>query len=93
MPRATAVAPPPEPPTAASIITLVEAIEVHPAGAPAAVAFRLALARKGREADAAGGGQALDDLLREVALADPAKADARTAIILAAWTGLSGWSS
>lgn len=75
----------PAPPTAASILSLVTGIEMQPPGSPAAVAYRAALARKGREVDAAGGAQVLDDLLRQIALADTARADARTEIVRAAW--------
>ncbi|MDP4027079.1 hypothetical protein Q8W71_31300 [Methylobacterium sp. NEAU 140] len=75
----------PEPVTAASVLALVQAIERHGPDAPAAIAFRSALRRKGIEADAAGGIQALDTLMDEIAEADPAKADARAAIIRSAW--------
>ena len=78
----------PEPVTAASVLALVQAIERHGSGAPAAIAFRAALRRKGIEADAAVGIQALDILMDEIAEADPARADARTAIIRVAWAHL-----
>lgn len=71
--------------TTASVITLVQGIERHGPAAPAAIAFKTALRRKGAEADAAGGLAALDDLLHAVADADLGRADARTAIIRAAW--------
>ena len=74
--------------TAASVITLVQGIERGGAAAPAALAFKGALRRKGAEADAAGGLAALDGLLSAVADADPMRADARTAIIRAAWADL-----
>lgn len=74
--------------TAASVITLVQGIERVGAAAPAAIAFKGALRRKGVEADAAGGLAALDDLLRAVADVDPERADARTMIIRAAWADL-----
>ena len=75
----------PEPITASSVLTLVQGIERHGSEAPAALAFKSALRRAGIEADAAGGLQVLDDLLQAVADADPGRADARTAIIRAAW--------
>lgn len=75
-------------PTAASILALIANIERVGPNTPAATAFKITLARKGRNAVAAGSAQALDDLMREVALADTEKADARTAILRAAWAGL-----
>ncbi|MDP4027299.1 hypothetical protein Q8W71_32575 [Methylobacterium sp. NEAU 140] len=78
----------PKPFTAASVITLLNAIDRHVLGASAAIAFRSALRRKGIEADAAGGLQALDTLMDEVADADPDRADARTALLRSAWTDL-----
>ena len=74
--------------TAASIITLVQGIERHGPSAPAALAFKGALRRKGIEADHAGGFAALDGLLRAVSDADPDRADPRTMIIRAAWADL-----
>jgi hypothetical protein len=86
------LAAPPGPSTpdqlAASILTLLAAIERHPAGAPAALAFRSALTRKGREIAAAGGTEALADMLARIRAADPARAEAREAVITAAWAGL-----
>ena len=77
-----------EPPNAASVLALVQSIERHDAGSPAAVAFRAALRRKGIEADAAGGLCALHDLMHAVAEDDPIRAEARTAIVRAAWADL-----
>ena len=77
-------------PMPASILTLIAGIERHDAGAPAAIAFRSALRRKGLEADEAGGLAVLDGLMDAVAAEDPIRADARTAIIRAAWAGLLG---
>ena len=74
--------------TAASIITLVQSIERHGPNAPAAAAFRSALRRKGIEADHAGGLRALDALMDATAADDPNRADARTAILRAAWAEL-----
>ena len=75
----------PEPVTAASVLALVQVIERHGPAAPAAIAFRAALRRKGLEADATGGPAALDMLMAEVMEADPDCADARFAILRAAW--------
>ena len=74
---------------AASILTLLAAIERHPPGAPATLAFRSALARKGREIAADGGPAALADILVRIRAADPGRAEAREAVITAAWAGLS----
>ena len=73
---------------AASILTLLAAIERHPPGAPAALAFRAALTRKGRETAAVGGPAALADTLARIRAADPGRAEAREAVITAAWAGL-----
>ena len=80
----------PEPVSAASILALLQAIERHGPDAPAAIAFRAALARKAREAHAAGGPRVLDELQREIAMADPERAAARAGILAAAWSGLTG---
>ncbi|WP_267427663.1 hypothetical protein [Methylobacterium sp. GC_Met_2] len=72
-------------PTAAEILALLASIERHGPTAPAAMAFRSALRRKGIEADHAGGLRALDDLMDAVAVAGPTRADARLAILRAAW--------
>ncbi|MBE7203657.1 MAG: hypothetical protein INR70_38480 [Parafilimonas terrae] len=91
------LAAPPEPSTpdqlAASILTLLAAIERHPAGAPAALAFRSALTRKGREIAAAGGSEALADMLARIRAADPDWAEAREAVITAAWADLTPGST
>lgn len=74
--------------TPAAVLTLLDGIERHGPNAPAAIAFRSALRRKGTEADALGGLSAVDTLLRAVADADPTRADARTALCRAAWADL-----
>jgi hypothetical protein len=75
-------------PTAAEILALLASIERHPANAPATLAFKSALRRKGIEADAAGGLAALEALGDAVALASPTRADARLAILKTAWGDL-----
>jgi hypothetical protein len=75
--------------TAASILALVESIERHGAEAPAALAFRSALTRKGREAYLAGGSATLAAIQREITTADPRRAAARAAILAAAWSGIT----
>lgn len=78
----------PETVTPAAVLTLLVGIERHGPNAPAALAFRSALRRKGIEADHAGGLQALDGLMDAAAADDPTRADARTAILRAAWADL-----
>ncbi len=73
---------------AASILTLLAAIKRHPAGAPATLAFRSALARKGREISTAGGPAALADIHARIRAADPERAEAREVDITEAWAGL-----
>ena len=79
-----------EPVTAMSVLALLQAIERHGPDAPAAIVFRTALARKGREAHAASGPQALDDLQCEIASADPTHAKARAGVLAAAWFSIDG---
>ena len=74
--------------TTASILALVGSIERHGPDAPAALAFRAALIRKGREAHAAGGPATLDAIQREITTADPKRANARAALLAAAWSGI-----
>ena len=75
-------------PTGAFVLALVQSIERHGPNTPAAAAFRSALRRKGIEVDHAGGLAAVDALIDAVAAADPERADARTAILRAAWADL-----
>ena len=75
-------------PTGAFVLGLVQSIERREPDAPAAIAFRTALARKGREIYAADGGEALDILMHAVADMDPDRADARITILRAAWVDL-----
>jgi hypothetical protein len=72
-------------PTAAEILALLASIERHGSNVPAVQAFKSVLRRKGVEADAAGGPAALEALGDAVAVASPTRADARLAILLAAW--------
>lgn len=75
---------------AASILVVLAGIERHDPGAPAALAFRSALRRKGQDLADAGGPAALADMLARIRAADPGRADAREAVITAAWAGLPG---
>ncbi|MBP28116.1 hypothetical protein [Methylobacterium sp.] len=74
--------------TPMAVLTLLDGIERHGPNAPAAIAFRSALRRKGIEADALGGLSAVDSLMRAIADADPTQADSRTALCRAAWADL-----
>ena len=78
----------PETVTPAAVLTILAGIERRGPNAPAALAFRSALRRKGIEADHAGGLRVLDDLMDAVAAAGPTRADARLAILCAAWADL-----
>ncbi|MCJ2068392.1 hypothetical protein MKK75_06135, partial [Methylobacterium sp. J-030] len=53
----------PDPPTPASVLALVQGIERHGPTAPAAIAFRSALIRKGQDLIEIGGPAALADML------------------------------
>ena len=75
-------------PTAAEILSLLASIERHGSDSPAVLAFKSALRRKGIEADAACGLAALEALADAVASASPTRADARTAVLRAAWADL-----
>lgn len=75
-------------PTVASVLAILAAIEGQPPGPPAAKAFRAALVRKGHEAVAAGGTEALADLIRSVAEVEPERANARAAALAEAWAAL-----
>lgn len=78
----------PDPPTAASILALIQSIERRDPAAPASLAFRNALLRAGLEADAAGGFSALEALSDAVVADEPDRAGARLTILRAVWTGL-----
>ncbi|MCJ2084892.1 hypothetical protein MKK88_02640 [Methylobacterium sp. E-005] len=82
----------PEPSTpeqlATSILMVLAGIERHTPGAPAALAFRSALRRKGQDLAEAGGPTALADMLARIRATDPDRADARETVITAAWAGL-----
>lgn len=78
----------PELVTVGAVLTLLDGIGRHGPNAPAALAFRSALRRKGVEADTQGGPPAVDSLVHAVADADPDQADARAALCRAAWADL-----
>ena len=83
----------PDLPTTASVIALLDSIERHGPTAPAVIAFRTALKRKGAEASGAGGAEAIERLLWEIARVDPARSEARMMILSEAWGSLPGWRS
>ena len=76
-----------------ALIYLVAAIESQPSAGPAVKAFRSAIRRKGEEAAAAGGREAMDAVLKIVQDAAPDRAERREALIDAAWSGLPEWRS
>lgn len=78
---------------AASLLTVLGAIEGLSDGSPAAGAYRAALRRKGEALTEAGGASTLLDALARVRAADPARADARETVITAAWAGIPGWAA
>lgn len=78
----------PDPPTATSVLALVQSIERRDPADPASLAFRNALLRAGLEIDGAGGLAALEAMADAVAADDPDCAAARTALLRAIWAGL-----
>ena len=75
----------------ASLCGLLDAMAPHEPSAPAAVAYRAAIRRRGQDAVTAGGPVALDYLLRLVTEEHPNRAEDRKAILCFAWDGLPGW--
>ena len=78
-------------PIADALLSLVAAVESGPTAGPAVKAFQAAIRRKGEEAAAAGGPDAMEAALRIVAGAAQDRAERRTRIIDKAWAGLTGW--
>ena len=76
-----------------SLISLIVAIESQHAAGPALKAFSAAIRRKGEEAVAAGGSEAMEAVMKIVRDAAPDRAERREALIDAAWSGLPGWRS
>ena len=60
-----------------SLVYLVAAIESQPSAGPAVKAFRTAIRRKGEEAAAAGGSEAMEAVLQIVRDAAPDRAERR----------------
>ncbi len=80
-------------PIADALLSLVAAVESGPTAGPAVKAFQAAIRRKGEEAAAAGGPDAMEAALRIVAGAAQDSAERRTRIIDKAWAGLTGWGA
>ncbi|KQP91591.1 hypothetical protein ASF60_17385 [Methylobacterium sp. Leaf113] len=78
-------------PIAEALLSLVAAVESGPTAGPAVKAFQAAIRRKGEEASAAGGREAMEAALRQVADAAGDRAARRDRIIDTAWAGLPGW--
>lgn len=74
-----------------SLLALVVVVEGKPSAGPAVKAYQTAIRRKGEEAAATGGSQALEDALRVVIDADPDRAQQRERLVSRAWDGLPGW--
>ncbi|MCI9882835.1 MULTISPECIES: hypothetical protein [Methylobacterium] len=78
-------------PIAEALLSLVSAVENGPTAGPAVKAFQAAIRRKGEEASAAGGREAMESALRIVADAAQDRAERRDRIIGQAWAGLHDW--
>lgn len=74
-------------PLAASVLALLDGIEKHGPDAPAALAFRSALKRKGADAYDSGGPVAVERLVHEIIAADPERAAVREAMVRPLWLG------
>jgi hypothetical protein len=80
-------------PVAEALLSLVAAVESQPTAGPAVKAFQAAIRRKGEEASAAGGREAMEAALQIVAEAAPDRAERRDSIVDKAWAGLPDWRS
>ena len=78
-------------PIEAALLVLVADLETQPTSGPAMKAYRTGIRRKGEEAAAIGGVEAMETVLRAVADVAPDRAARRERIIADAWTGLPGW--
>ncbi|WP_082514092.1 hypothetical protein [Methylobacterium sp. Leaf465] len=78
-------------PIVKALLDLVAAVESGPTAGPAVKAFQAAIRRKGEDASAAGGPEAMEAALRCVADAARDRAARREHIIDEAWAGLTGW--
>lgn len=80
-------------PISDALLALVVSVESQPSAGPAVRAFQAAIRRKGEEASAAGGLEAMEAVLRQVVEAAPDRARRRATLINAAWSGLPEWCS
>lgn len=80
-------------PIAEAMLSLVSAVEVGPTAGLAVKAFHAAIRRKGEEASAAGGREAMETALQIVADAAQDRSERRASIIDKAWAGLPAWRS
>lgn len=78
-------------PIADALLSLVAAVESQPTAGPAVKAFQAAIRRKGEEASAAGGREAMESALRIVADGAQDRSERRETIIGKAWAGIDGW--
>ena len=78
----------------AALLAILTALEGIPAGSPAGAAYTAAVRRCGEELATIGGVEALRNA-RAVALAAvaPDQAEARAALIDAAWSTVPGWTA
>lgn len=78
-------------PIVSALLVTLEIMEVSHKAGPALKAHRSTLRRQGEAAARLGGAEAMEAALRQVAEANPARAEGRDAIIREAWAGLPGW--
>lgn len=77
----------------AGLLALLTALEGIPAGSPAGAAYTAALRRRGEDLAVAGGVESLRDARTAAIAAAPDCAEARAALIDAAWATLPGWTA
>jgi len=76
-----------------SLLALVVVVEGKPSAGPAVKAYQTAIRRKGEEAAASGGSEAMQEALRVVTDADPDRAQQRERIVRKAWADLPSWQT
>ncbi len=75
-----------------ALLSLLTALEGIPAGSPAGAAYTAAIRRRGEELAAVGGHGALRAAHAAVLDAALEQADARAAVLDAAWITIPGWN-
>lgn len=78
-------------PIVAALIVVLVVMEASPRAGPALKAHRATIRQQGKAAAAIGGTEAMEAALRQVAEADPRRAEHRTRVITEAWSDLPGW--